>query len=158
MRYDTWKGRKKSLAKGGLEPGSTVLKYVQAHNLPSAPLDHPSCILIDSYLIQSAVSHLFPNQWRCLKLYLPFPVCLICCCVFWYFFCICVCNLLFCFHDFMISLFVLHFSATIPFWNQLGLKNKVCDNCIISPLGGDRWLLKNVFVIESFIQKRWFIQ
>ncbi len=29
-------------------------------------------ILIDSYLVQSAVSHLFLNQWRCLKLYLLF--------------------------------------------------------------------------------------
>ncbi len=34
-------------------------------------------------VVQSAVSNLFPNQWRCLKLYLPLPVCLICRCVFW---------------------------------------------------------------------------
>ncbi len=34
-------------------------------------------------LVQSAVSNLFPNQWRCLKLYLPLPVCLNCRCVFW---------------------------------------------------------------------------
>ncbi len=40
-------------------------------------------ILMDSYFVQSAVSHLFLNQWRCLKLYLPFPVCLNCHCVFW---------------------------------------------------------------------------
>ncbi len=39
--------------------------------------------LIDRCLVQSAVSNLFPNQWRCLKLYLPLPVCLICRCVFW---------------------------------------------------------------------------
>ncbi len=55
-----------------------------------------SCTLIDRCLVQSAVSNLFPNQWRCLKLYLPLPVCLnclvfsdllfcfrICHCVFW---------------------------------------------------------------------------
>ncbi len=30
--------------------------------------------------------------------------------------------------------------------------NNVCVDCIISPLGGDTWLLKNVFVIESFIR------
>ncbi len=42
-----------------------------------------SCTLIDRCLVQSAVSNLFPNQWRCLKLYLPLPVCLICRCVFW---------------------------------------------------------------------------
>ncbi len=39
--------------------------------------------LIDRCLVQSAVSNLFPNQWRCLKLYLPLPVCLICHCDFW---------------------------------------------------------------------------
>ncbi len=39
--------------------------------------------LIDRCLVQSAVSNLFPNQWRCLKLYLPLLVCLICHCVFW---------------------------------------------------------------------------
>ncbi len=39
--------------------------------------------LIDRCLVQSAVSNLFPNQWRCLTLYLPLPVCLICRCVFW---------------------------------------------------------------------------
>ncbi len=38
---------------------------------------------IDRCLVQSAVSNLFPNQWCCLKLYLPLPVCLICRCVFW---------------------------------------------------------------------------
>ncbi len=42
-----------------------------------------SCTLIDRCLVQSAVSNLFPNQWRCLKLYLPLPVCLNCRCVFW---------------------------------------------------------------------------
>ncbi len=42
-----------------------------------------SCTLIDSCLVQSAVSNLFPNQWCCLKLYLPLPVCLMCRCVFW---------------------------------------------------------------------------
>ncbi len=39
--------------------------------------------LIDRCLVQSAVSNLFPNQWRCLKLYLPLLICLICHCVFW---------------------------------------------------------------------------
>ncbi len=39
--------------------------------------------LIDRCLVQSAVSNLFSHQWRCLKLYLPLPVCLICRCVFW---------------------------------------------------------------------------
>ncbi len=76
-----------------------------------------SCTLIDRCLVQSAVSNLFPNQWRCLKLYLPLPVCLICRCVFWlvvlfldlslcflicyfvFYICICVCNLLFCFQN-----------------------------------------------------------
>ncbi len=33
-----------------------------------------------------------------------------------------------------------------------GASNNVCVDCIISPLGGDKWLLKNVFVIESFIR------
>ncbi len=27
------------------------------------------------------------------------------------------------------------------------------SNNVFSPLGGDKWLLKNVFVIESFIQE-----
>ncbi len=34
-----------------------------------------------------------------------------------------------------------------------GALNNVCVDCIVSPLGGDKWLLKNVFVIESFIQE-----
>ncbi len=38
------------------------------------------------------------------------------------------------------------------FWKQLALQNNVCVDCIISPLGGDKWLLENVFVIESFIR------
>ncbi len=96
------------------------------HDLPPVPLElmlsslccascGSSCTLIDRCLVQSAVSNLFSNQWRCLKLYLPLPVCLICRCVFWlvimfsglllcflncyfvFFICICVCNLLFCF-------------------------------------------------------------
>ncbi len=33
-----------------------------------------------------------------------------------------------------------------------GASNNVCVDCIVSPLGGDKWLLKNVFVIESFIR------
>ncbi len=36
------------------------------------------------------------------------------------------------------------------FWKQLALQITFVD-CIISPLGGDKWLLKNVF-IESFIR------
>ncbi len=39
----------------------------------------------------------------------------------------------------------------IPFWKQLGLQIKFVSTCIISPLGGDRWLIKKLFVIESFI-------
>ncbi len=39
-------------------------------------------VLIDRCLVQSAVSNLFPNQWRRLKLYLP-VFCLNCCCVFY---------------------------------------------------------------------------
>ncbi len=30
--------------------------------------------------------------------------------------------------------------------------NSVCVDCIVSPLDGDKWLLKNVFLIESFIR------
>ncbi len=93
MRYDIWKGIKKDWAKAGLEPGQTVLKDVQAHNVSATPPEnhnmwfHPYMflyllsflyILIDSYFVQSAVSHLYLNQWGCLKLYLPFPVCLNC--------------------------------------------------------------------------------
>ncbi len=37
------------------------------------------------------------------------------------------------------------------FSKQLALQITFVD-CIISPLGGDKWLLKNVFVIESFIR------
>ncbi len=34
-----------------------------------------------------------------------------------------------------------------------GAWNHVCVNCIVWPVGGDKWLLKYVFVIESFIQQ-----
>ncbi len=39
--------------------------------------------------------------------------------------------------------------------NPLLKVNNVCVDCIVSPLGGDRWLFKNLglFVIESFIQE-----
>ncbi len=63
------KRKKKSLVKGELEPGSTVLKDKLARDLPSAPLELVYYIstllfylsfllymLIDSYFVQSAVS------------------------------------------------------------------------------------------------------
>ncbi len=94
-RYEIWKGRKKSLAKGSIEPGFNRVKRTIIRDLPAAPLElicwYPLLfffwfflyILIDRCLVQSAVSILYPNQWRSLKLYLPLPVCLICRCVFW---------------------------------------------------------------------------
>ncbi len=86
--------KKKSSAKGGIEP---LVDRVKKTWLVIYHLCHwswcfsslccassgSSCTLIDRCLIQSAVSNLFPNQWCCLKLYLPLPVCLICRCVFW---------------------------------------------------------------------------
>ncbi len=92
MRYKIWKGReKKRSAKGGIEP---LIDRVKKTWHTIYYLHHwswcfswlccaSSCTLIDRCLVQSAVSNLFPNQWRCLKLYLPLPVCLICRCVFW---------------------------------------------------------------------------
>ncbi len=93
MRFEKGE-RKKRPAKGGIEP---LLDRVKKEWLVIYHLRHwswcfsllccassgSSCTLIDRCLIQSAVSNLFPNQWRCLKLYLPLPVCLICRCVFW---------------------------------------------------------------------------
>ncbi len=129
MRYEIWKGReKKRSAKGGIEPLVHRVKktwqtiYHLRHwswclSWLCCASSGSSCTLIDRCLIQSAVSNLFPNQWRCLKLYLPLPVCLICHCVFWlvvlfsdlslcflncyfvFYICICVCNLLFCFQN-----------------------------------------------------------
>ncbi len=130
MRYEIWKGRekKKRSAKGGIEP---LVDRVKKTWLVIYHLCHwswcfswlccassgSSCTLLDRCLLQSAVSNIFPNQWRCLKLYLPLPVCLICRCVFWlvilfldlslcflncyfvFYICICVCNLLFCFQN-----------------------------------------------------------
>ncbi len=128
MRLRFEKGeRKKVRLKVGSNRWSIASKNMTC-DLPSVPLElithrlccascRSSCILIDRCLVQSAVSNLFPNQWRCLKLYLPLPVCLICRCVFWlvimfsglllcflncflfFIFCICVCNLLFCFQN-----------------------------------------------------------
>ncbi len=85
LRCDTRfeKGGKKSLAKGGIEPlVDRIKKMTQIYHLHHwswwfnwlccAP-SGSSSTLIDRCLIQSAVSNLFPNQWRCLKLYLPLP-------------------------------------------------------------------------------------
>ncbi len=95
MRYEIWKGReKKRSAKGGIEPLVDRVKktWLVIHHLHHCSWYFSSLCcasfgssftLIDRCLIQSAVSNLFPNQWRCLKLYLPLPVCLICRCVFW---------------------------------------------------------------------------
>ncbi len=95
MRYKIWKGReKKSSDKGGIEPLVDRVKktWLMIYHLCHWSWWHyrlccascgSSCTLIDRCLVQSAVSNLFPNQWRCLKLYLPLPVCLICHCVFW---------------------------------------------------------------------------
>ncbi len=92
MRYEIWKGReKKRLAKGRIEPlvdhvKKTWLMIYHLHhwswwyNRLCCASSGSSCTLIDRCLIQSAVSNLFPNQWRCLKLYLTLPVCR---CVFW---------------------------------------------------------------------------
>ncbi len=129
MRYEIWKEReKKSSAKGGIEPlvdrvkKTWLMIYHLCHwswcfSWLCCASSGSSCTLIDRCLVQSAVSNLFPNQWRCLKLYLPLPVCLICHCVFWlvimfsglllcflncyfvFYICICVCNLLFCFQN-----------------------------------------------------------
>ncbi len=68
MQYEIWKGRKKSLAKGGIEPGSIVSKDILVRGLPSEPLqlmcyiDSAVLFLVGSSydLIQSAVSNLFP--------------------------------------------------------------------------------------------------
>ncbi len=93
MRFEKGE-KKKSSAKGGIEP---LVDRVKEILLVIYHLCHwswcfswfccasfaSSCTLIDRCLVQSAVSNLFPNQWRCLKLYLPLPVCLICRCVFW---------------------------------------------------------------------------
>ncbi len=77
MRYKIWKRRKKRFAKGGIEPESITSKVVLERDLPSEPLKLiqwadtstlpfyfwcPLYILIDRYLVQSAVSNLFPNQ------------------------------------------------------------------------------------------------
>ncbi len=132
MRYEIWKGReKKRSAKGGIEPLVDRVKttwhtiyhlrhWTWCFSWLCCPSSGSSCTLIDRCLIQSAVSNLFPNQWRCLKLYLPvfsdLLFCFrICHCVFWlvimflelllcflncyfvFYICICVCNLLFCF-------------------------------------------------------------
>ncbi len=92
MRFEKGE-KKKSSAKGGIEP---LVDRVKEILLVIYHLCHwswcfswfccasfaSSCTLIDRCLVQSAVSNLFPNQWRCLKLYLPLPVCLICRCVF----------------------------------------------------------------------------
>ncbi len=97
MRYEIWKGREKKKfgqsVKGGIEPlvdrvKKTWLVIYHLHHwswdmIDSAVLLLVLYTLIDRCLVQSAVSNLFPNQWRCLKLYLPLPVCLICRCVFW---------------------------------------------------------------------------
>ncbi len=95
MRYKIWKGReKKSSAGGGIEPLVDRVKktWLMIYHLCHWSWWHyrlccascgSSCTLIDRCLVQSAVSNLFPNQWHCLKLYLPLPVCLICHCVFW---------------------------------------------------------------------------
>ncbi len=79
---DLKREKKKSLAKGGIEPLVDRIKKTKTQDLPSALL-LVLYVLIDRCLVQSAVSNLFPNQWRCLKIYLPLPVCLICHCVFW---------------------------------------------------------------------------
>ncbi len=120
--------KKKSSAKGGIDPLVDRVKktwlviYHLCHwswwyNRLCCASCGSSCTLIDRCIVQSAVSNLFPNQWRCLKLYLPLLVCLICHCVFWlvimfsglllcflncyfvFYICICVCNLLFCFQN-----------------------------------------------------------
>ncbi len=77
--------------------------YIDSAVLFLAPLLY---ILIDSYLVQSTVSNLFPNQWCCLKLYLSFPVCLIC--LFW---------LVIIFSEFFLDLH-LHLSFVIFFKNR----------------------------------------
>ncbi len=92
MRYEIWKGREKK-RQGRIEPlvdrvKKTWLVIYHLHHWSCASGDSSILLLvlytlIDRCLIQSAVSNLFPNQWRCLKLYLPLPVCLICRCVFW---------------------------------------------------------------------------
>ncbi len=79
MRYEIWKGReKKRSAKGGIEP---LVDRVKKTWLVIYHLCHwswcfswlccassgSSCTLIDRCLVQSAVSNLFPNQWRCLN-------------------------------------------------------------------------------------------
>ncbi len=92
MQFEIWKGRKKRCQKAELNPGGSDqqtywlmiyhLSYWREYLELTTLLLHVSSllyILIDRYLVQSAVSHLFPNQWRCLKLCLPF---LVCCCVF----------------------------------------------------------------------------
>ncbi len=40
-----------------------------------------------------------------------------------------------------------------PLLKVTGASNNVCVDCIVSPLGGDKWLFNNVFVFESFIQE-----
>ncbi len=93
MRFEKGE-KKKSSAKGGIEPlvdrfkKTCIVIYHLRHwswsfSWLCCSSSVSSCALIDRCLIQSEVSNLFPNQWRCLKLYLPLPVCLICRCVFW---------------------------------------------------------------------------
>ncbi len=97
MRYEIWKGREKKSSANRPKVGSNHWSIAsKRHDLwfticttgaddiiDSAVLLVVLYTLIDRCLVQSAVSNLFPNQWRCLKLYLPLPVCLICRCVFW---------------------------------------------------------------------------
>ncbi len=95
MRYEIWKGREKK--KFGQRRDRTLVDRFKKRWHTIYHLHHwswcfswlccsssgSSCTLIDRCLIQSEVSNLFPNRRRCLKLYLPLPVCLICRCVFW---------------------------------------------------------------------------
>ncbi len=76
--------------KGGIEPRLITLKSQNDTQFTicatGVDVSIDCCflyILIDRCLVQSTVSNLFPNQWRCLKLYFLLPVCLICRCVFW---------------------------------------------------------------------------
>ncbi len=129
MRYEIWKGReKKRSAKGGIEPLVDRVKNTRhmiyhlhhwswCFSSLCCASSGSSFTLIDRYLVQSAVSNLFPNQWRCLKLYLPLPVCLICRCVFWLV--IMFSELLFYFFLIVILFFIFAFAFVIcyfAFW------------------------------------------
>ncbi len=69
LRCDTrFEKEKKSLSKGGIEPGSIASKKVLVHDLPYEPfklkclMTAVLCVIPPVHLVQSAVSHLFPNS------------------------------------------------------------------------------------------------